>query len=162
MNFSSMGHFAEHLMTVAAHEVLAVHNGLEKCAQLVEKTAKAEMGTYQPAVGPFQDWEELADVTKEDRLQQGYTENDPLLRSGELKESITHETGGMEAVIGSERPEMAYMEFGTPTIPPRPVLGPAAFRNREKIKAIIGTAAISGFFSGKAIHPSLGYNMETA
>jgi HK97 gp10 family phage protein len=162
MEFSSMAHFADHLLTAAVKEVLVLHEGLEKCAALIEKTAKAELGTYQPQTGPFQDWAELTDATKTDRVQQGYTENDPLLRSGELRDSISHETGGLEAVIGSTSPVMAIQEFGTSTIPPRPVLGPAAFRNKEKIQRILGAAALSGLFSGTAIHPSLGYDMEVA
>lgn len=160
MHFASMAHFAEHLLTASAAELLALHKGLEKCAVLIETTAKAELGTYQPAVGPFQDWAELTDSTKESRVHQGYTENDPLLRSGELKNSISHETGGLETVVGSTSPVMEYMEFGTKNMPPRPVLGPALFRNKDKIKGILGAAAISGMFNGKTIHPSLGYDME--
>ena len=157
-----MGQFAEHLLLASAKEVLALHTGLEKCAQAIENTAKAELGTYQPETGPFQDWAELTDATKEDRMQQGYTENDPLLRSGELRDSIQHETGSLEAVIGSTSPVMAYQEFGTGTIPPRPVLGPAAFRNKGKIQGILGAAMISGMFNGKKIHTSLGYDMEVS
>lgn len=160
MEFSSMEHFAGHLAHLAAAETLALHKGLEKCAMLVEKTAKAEIGTYQTAAGPFQDWAELADVTQEERERLGFTPNDPLERSGELGESITHETELLEAVIGSTSPVMEYMEFGTPTTPPRPVLGPAMFRNKEKIRKIIGGAAISGLVGGAAIHASLGYDME--
>ncbi len=160
MEFSSIAQFAEHLLLASAKEVLALHAGLEKCAQLIENTAKAEIGTYQQATGPFQDWAELADATKEDRMQQGYTENDPLLRSGELRDSIQHETGGLEAVIGSTSPIMAYQEFGTGTIPPRPVLGPASFKNKRKIQGILGASMVSGLFNGKPIHSSLGYNME--
>jgi HK97 gp10 family phage protein len=160
MHFGSMGQFAEHLLTAATAEAIALHNGLEKCAKLIEKTAKAEIGHYQPAVGPFQDWAELADCTKDNRTRQGYTENDPLLRTGELRDSITHETAGLEAIIGSTSPVMAYQEFGTPSIPPRPVIGPAAFRNKAKIQKIIGLSAISGFTYGSRIHTSLGYDME--
>jgi HK97 gp10 family phage protein len=161
MHFETMGQFADHLLKASVGEVIALQKGLEKCAVLVEKTAKSELGTYQPEVGPFQNWEELADVTKDDRVRLGYTENDPLLRSGNLQESITHEVAGLEAIIGSTSPVMAYQEFGTDKIPPRPVIGPAAFRNKEKIKNIIGVAAITGIAAGSAIHPSLGYNMES-
>lgn len=160
MHFASMAHFADHLLTAAVAEVVSLQKGMERCAVLVEKTAKAEFGTYQPQAGPFQDWAELADSTKEDRLQKGYTENDPLLRSGELRDSISHEATYNEAVIGSISPVMVYQEFGTTTIPPRPVLGPAVFRNKAKIQKIIGAAAVSGMFNGKPIHSLLGYDME--
>jgi hypothetical protein len=55
---------------------------------------------------------------------------------------------------------MAYQEFGTPTIPPRPVIGPAAFRNKAKIMKIIGASAVLGMTNGVRIHSSLGYDME--
>lgn len=161
IHFGSMAHFAEHLLSVAAGEVLALHEGLEKCAKLVEKTAKEEIGEYQPSSGPFPAWPELADSTKEERVRLGFTEDDPLLRTGELRDSITHETNGFEAIIGSTNPVMAYMEFGTPTVPARPVIGPAAYRNKERIRAIIGAAAISGYFAGASIHPDLGYDMDS-
>jgi HK97 gp10 family phage protein len=160
MEFESLMSFSEHLAAAAVLEVATLEKGMERCAVTVEKSAEDEIGHYQPQVGPFQDWAELADSTKEDRLRQGYTENDPLLRSGELRDSITHESSATEAIIGSTSEIMAYQEFGTSTIPPRPVIGPAAFKNKEKIKGIIGAAAISGMFSGKPIHESLGYDME--
>ena len=160
MHFESLGHFAEHLLKSAIAEEMEMHKGLERCAKLIEKTAKAEIGVYQPEVGPFQDWAELAGSTKEDRTRLGYTDDEPLLRSGELRDSITHETAGLEAVIGSTSPVMAYMEFGTLNAPPRPVMGPAAFRNKEKIRKIVGVSAISGMTKGSLIHSALGYNME--
>lgn len=160
-SFESLGHLATHFAELAVTEVVALHEGLEKCAVLVEKTAKGEIGMYQPQAGPFQDWAELAESTKEDRVNRGFSENDPLLRTGGLRDSITHEVNSLEAVIGSTDPVMIYQEFGTPTSPPRAVLGPAAFRNKEKIKAIIGAAAMAGYFGGEKIHESLGYDMET-
>lgn len=159
IHFESMAHFAEYLLKATAGEAIALHEGLEKCAKLVEKTAKEEIGEYQAAAGPFPAWAELADSTKEERVRLGFTEDDPLLRTGALRDSITHETNGLEAVIGSTSPVMAYMEFGTATIPARPAIGPAAYRNKERIQSIIGAAAISGYFAGVPIHPNLGYEM---
>lgn len=46
------------------------------------------LGHYQTATGPFGSWPELADSTKADRVRQGYTENDPLLRSGQMRDDI--------------------------------------------------------------------------
>ena len=159
-----MTNMAMVFVEAATAEAIALHNGLEKCAKLIEATAKSEFGTYQPDVGPFPDWPQLADSTQEARAKAGYAPNDPLLMTGKLRDSIQHETSGLVAVIGSTSDIMPYHEFGTATIPPRPVLGPAAFRNREHIKKIIGEAMISGLFqlNGKMlpIHPALGYDME--
>lgn len=161
MHFESLVHFAEHLAVAATAEHIALASGMERCAVLVEKSAKDELGHYQPQVGPFQNWDELAEATKEDRVRQGFTENDPEERGGDLEKSIKHESSAEEAVIGSTSPVMEYQEFGTSTMPPRPILGPAAFKNKEKIKQIIGAAAVSGMFNGKKIHESLGYDFET-
>lgn len=153
--------FATRLLELVAEEELALHAGLKKAAKLVEKSAKSEIGHYQPEVGPFQDWAELTESTQYDRERKGFTPDDPLLRTGELRDSISSDVKGLEAQIGSDSDIMVYQEFGTATIPPRPVLGPAAFKNKEKIRAIIGTAAVSGLIGDQKIHESLGYDFET-
>jgi HK97 gp10 family phage protein len=76
-----------------------------------------------------------------------------------MRESISHQVSGLEAALGSTDPKMVYHEFGTSKMPPRPVFGPAAFRNKEKIKTIIGEAVVTGLIGGSPIHPSLGYNI---
>ncbi|MGZ5053483.1 MAG: hypothetical protein ACXWAT_00910 [Methylobacter sp.] len=159
--FSSFGAFAAHLLTLQASEALALHKGLKRVAVEVEKTAKAEIGHYQQGIGPFQAWPELAESTKQDRLNKGFTENDPLLRTGGLRDSIDHAVGGLEAVIGSNEDVMIYQELGTKTIPPRPVLGPAALRNEDHIKAILGQAAVAGLVGGSLIDKKLGYDFDT-
>lgn len=153
--------FAEHLAKLAVTEVVALQAGLKGAAKLVEKEAKAEIGHYQPAMGSFQAWPELADSTKADRVRQGYTENDPLLRSGELRDSYKSEVNGYEAVIGSESDIALWQELGTSRIPARSVLGTAAFKNKNKIRAILGTAAVSGLIGEEKIHESLGYDFNT-
>jgi HK97 gp10 family phage protein len=146
--FNNIGDFLGHLATVAAHQNVALHRGLERCAQLMERTAKAEIGVYQSEIGDFPGWVELADATKAERVQQGYTENDPLLRSGSLRDSISHEIEGDTAAVGSTSDVMVYQELGTERIPPRPVLGPAALRNKEKIQRILGHAVAEGLLYG--------------
>lgn len=150
-----------HLAGLAITEVVALKAGLEEVAKLVEKEAKKEIGHYQPEVGSFQAWPELADSTKADRVRQGYTENDPLLRSGELRDSYEHKTSGLEAIIGSESNIALYHELGTSKMPERPVLGPAAFKNKEKIRAILGAAAVSGLLGSEKIKSELGYDFKT-
>lgn len=160
MDFNSLGELAFHLAKVATAEYIEMHEGLERCAKAIEKTAKAELGHYQDAVGPFQDWAELAESTKADRVRHGFTENDPGKRSGQMQSSITHEVDGLEAVIGSADQNLVYFEFGTSKQPPRPVLGPAVIHNKEKIIRIIGKAAVSGLVGGSKVHASLGYDEE--
>lgn len=161
--FTSPQQFAEHLLKAATQEVMALQVALEKAAKLIEKSAKKEIGHLQPQVGSFNAWDELADSTKDDKSRKGYVINEeynPLLRTGELRDSIQHEVKELEAVVGSTSPIMSYHEFGTSKMPPRPVLGPAAYKNKEKIRAIIGAAAITGMIGGDPIHPSLDYDMD--
>lgn len=146
--FHSIAHFIEHLTTLHAKEALAVRHGLERAAKVVEKQAKAEIGVYQPAVGEFPKWEELADSTKADRVSQGFTENDPLLRSGELRDSIGHSVEGLEAVIGSTSEIAVYQEMGTSRIPPRPFLGTALANKHGQVVRIIGEHAVGALIGG--------------
>jgi hypothetical protein len=127
---------------------------MEDVGAVVEKRAKEEFGEYQPAIGPFQAWAELADSTKADRLRQGYSENDPLLRSGDLRDTISYEAHGLEVAIGSTDDKMVYHEFGTPKMPPRPVLGTAAFSSKAKVMKILERAAAIGIAGGQTL-PSL-------
>lgn len=161
--FTSLLAFAEHLVKVAEREVVFIDTGLEECAKLIEKSAKKEIGHLQPEVGPFPAWAELAESTIDDKARHGYlysADGNPLLRTGALEESISHKVNPLEAIIGSTSPIMVYHEFGTIKMPMRPVIGPAAYKNKDKIKAILGSAVIAGFYGINPIHPSLGYNSE--
>jgi HK97 gp10 family phage protein len=161
-SFDSPLKFAEFLAASITKEHVALQSGLKACAKVIERTAKSEFGVYQKSVEHFPAWEELADSTKEDRVRQGFSENEPLLRTGKLRDSISHEVSGLEAVIGSDSDVMVYQEFGTEKIPPRPVLGPAAFRNKQKIQKILGNAAITGMMGGERIDASLGYDADVS
>jgi HK97 gp10 family phage protein len=158
--FGSLAAFAAEIPALEDGVVLELERGLEAVAAMIEKTAKDEIGEYQEAVGPFPAWEELADSTKADRVSKGYTENDPLLRSGALRDSISHQTKGLEAVIGSDSDIAVYQELGTSKIPPRPFLGPAVERNHEAIKKIVGGAVVKGLLGGGSIPSSLEYDHE--
>jgi HK97 gp10 family phage protein len=159
-DFASPLEFSLHLLELSHRIEIIEETALEKCAVLIETDAKAQIGFYQPQVGPFQDWAELADSTEADKARKGYPLDAPLLREGDLRNSIEHEVVGREAVIGSKSDIAEYQEFGTATIPPRPFIGPAAFRNKENIQKILGHAIVEGITGGQAIHASLGYDAE--
>lgn len=151
--FNSLGAFADHLLSRDATIAVAMQSGLETVAQRVRQTAREELGTYQEAIGHFDAWPELADSTKADRVAKGFSENDPLLRSGELRESIKAVHSRTEAVIGSDSDVAVYQELGTNRIPPRPFLGPAVLHNEELIKRVLGRAFVSGFL-GQGVNVS--------
>jgi hypothetical protein len=153
--FSSIGHFVAHLAVMEAQSTLALHHGLVKCAAAIEKTSKAEFGVYQPEVSPFAAWAPLADATQAERERLGFTPDDPLLRKGDLRESISHQVHALEAVIGSDSDVMVYQELGTDRIPPRAALGPAAIRNKALITRTLGLAVAEGLLYGSGHTVSL-------
>lgn len=163
---SSLGEMAMELALRVPMIAIELHAGLDVIARKIEKDAKAEIGTYQDAVGPFPGWSELADATKDDRIRQGYSENDPLLRSGQRMDDITHAVEGLEAAIGTPQSALTaqiavYEEFGTTKEPARPVLGPAAFKNKTTIQKLVGAAAVAGLIGHDRIHEALGYDFKT-
>src|SRR5580692_4771055 len=99
--FGSMGEFALHINTLILAQRAADHAALERAAKLIERRAKKKIGEYQEQAGPFIAWPELAESTKADRARQGYPEDEPLLRSGEMRDSIEHVVIDNEAQVGS-------------------------------------------------------------
>lgn len=118
----------------------------ESGAVLVERTAKAKIGEYQAAVGPFPEWAPLAESTLADKQRKGFAElghDNPLLRTGDMRDSITHHATAQGFIVGSDSEVAGYQEFGTRTIPPRPFLGPAIFEAEPAVAAIVGNGISS-------------------
>ncbi len=149
--FKSFGALAAHLVSLQAGMRAELSRGLNKAAQAIEVTAKGEFGHYQPAAGPYEAWPPLAAVTIKDRVRKGFSPNEPLLRTGSLRDSIGREVDGLEAVVGSTSDVMVYQELGTPTIPPRPVLGPAAIRSEDEIREAVGRALVTAMVGAQVV-----------
>ncbi|HHA1936229.1 TPA: hypothetical protein ACOEP6_004741 [Enterobacter ludwigii] len=141
----SLSDLAKVFTSAGPHIHTALEAGLEVVARTIEEEAKEEIGVYQPAVGPFDAWAPLAESTKADRVRQGYSEDDPLLRSGELRDSISHRVMGLAAVVGSTDDKAVWQEYGTDRIPPRPFIGPAYVKSFHKITEMVGFAVMKGF-----------------
>lgn len=158
--------FAERVATLYVEAEI----GLNKVAEHIEHVAKEEFGEYQPAVGPFPAWAPLAPTTLAGwgpfpgKEQLGYAPPDnPLVREGDLRDSISHEVHALEAFIGSPDERMPWFEFGTSRMPPRPVLGPAAESSKAVIEKLIGAALVVGLI-GRTEAGTLGLlaaNFET-
>ena len=113
---------------------------MEASAVAVATEARQELGEYQREdMGPAAPWDELKQATKNDRVRQGYPENDPLLRSGDLRDSIEYQAGPKGFVVGSVDPVALYQFAGTPQMPPRDALSPALHRNVSTILHNVGT-----------------------
>lgn len=136
--------FAAFLGEMTLKADTAAHDALTKAAKLVQKEAKAEVGHYQDEIGGFPAWAELADSTKEDRVRHGFTENDPGLRTGEMRDSIHTTVEAREATIGSDDDKLVYFELGTTKQPPRTVLAGGLIRKEDEV-----VKAIGGTFVGK-------------
>jgi HK97 gp10 family phage protein len=150
---------AKHFALCGAAIAETVRLELDLIGKTITKEAKAEIGNYQPAMGDFESWPELADSTKRDRVRKGFTENDPLLRTGELRDSISYKVHGLNVSIGSTSDIMVYQELGTAKIPPRPVLGTALYKNKDIVIKHLGEAVFTATSLGKPISKA-GYSGE--
>ncbi|HHL2824781.1 TPA: hypothetical protein ACQ431_003012 [Citrobacter murliniae] len=113
----------------------------------IRDRAKEKLGTYQEASGGFPEWAQLAESTQDQRARAGYTPDEPLLRSGELRDSITTRADGNGSITGTALDIGLWMETGTEKVPPRPYLGPAAEEEVHKI-GIIAAPLIKTLFRG--------------
>lgn len=141
--FEGFGRFATHLAVLAIEGEAVTEHLTEKSAEMVQKNAKARLGDYQDYTGPFNSWPELADSTKADRVAQGYAENEPLLRTGDLRDSIEVTRHHDEAVVGSTSDIALWQEIGTERMPPRPFLGPALYDSKLNIAERAGDTIIA-------------------
>jgi hypothetical protein len=136
-------------IVLAQHEM--EHRALEKVGKLVEKRAKAKIGEYQDEAGPFVGWAELADSTKSDRVNEGFPEDEPLLRTGQMRDSIEHVVIDSEVQVGSDSDIAVYQELGTSRIPPRSFLGGAVADELPAIIDIIGDSAVAALIGGGVV-----------
>ena len=137
--FKSIAEMAAFFTVAAEAQALMERRALSKAAGVVQRHAKRKIGKYQPQAGEFVGWAELAESTKSDRERKGFSEDDPLLRTGELRESIqvAMSTDGTEAQIGSNSDIAVYQELGTVKMPPRSFLGSAMVEKLDEVKEII-------------------------
>ena len=137
--FGSFGAFSGFLEKLAVM-VEADRLALDKSTALIQKHAKAKIGEYQEAAGPFASWAPLAVSTVAEKQALGYAPPDnPLLRTGEMRASIQRNFNAIEGHVGSDDPVMEWQELGTRHIPPRSALGAAAIEKGDEVAAICGS-----------------------
>lgn len=138
----SLGSFAK-LLEAFSEEMRDLHEKLEHVAEHVEHKAKERIG-HEHA-----DWPPLAESTVRDRVSKGYSPNEPLLRTGKLRDSIHKEVHAFEAVIGSDSEVAVAQELGTDKIPPRSFLATAAMESIPMISATFGGAMVTAMRNAK-------------
>jgi hypothetical protein len=134
--FSTFEELARYLLRVAR----AVPRENERAAKDIGKhvvaAAKGKLGDYQlsfttPDGFSFPQWAPLAEATNADRISQGYPPDEPLLREGDLRDSISFTVSGAwhadTITVGTPSTIGFWQEFGTPDaahpIQPRPFIG---------------------------------------
>jgi hypothetical protein len=136
---------AHHFHRLAEGFPHACHQALEIAAQFVENEAKRAIGTYKYG------WPQLTPSTQADRVAHGFPANEPLLRTGEMRDSITHCSSPTEARIGSNNPKAIWHELGTAHVPPRPFLANALYQNDKVIVRIVGQT-VRDFLAAEQMH----------
>jgi hypothetical protein len=115
---------------------------IEKACKIVQAKAKSAIGKNHEL------WAPLAASTIADKQKHGFPTPKPLLRTGELRDSIQYQVHGLEGAVGSDLDIAVYQELGTSRIPPRSFLVSSAISSEDKIRRMAAAttiAALSGF-----------------
>lgn len=137
----TLAEWALHIGRMSALIELARGEAIEHACVIVEEEAKRVIGTYDYG------WPQLAASTQADRSSHGYPANEPLLRDGSMRDSISHYTDGGDGYVGSPSKIALYQELGTDKIPPRSFLA-GATRAKEAEIADLGVEAMKKAVSG--------------
>lgn len=142
----SLSQFAR-MLSDAAIASEAEGQGIVRACKLVQKTAKSYLGHYDHPGN----WAQLAQATQEDRVRRGFAADEPLLRTGDLRDSIAIDApyrNGAETYgyVFSNSPIARYQELGTVSIPPRPFLSTAAMEMTPQVHAILARAFFESRF----------------
>jgi hypothetical protein len=120
------------------------HRALDKVGQVVTQEVYRVIGTYDYG------WPTLAESTQSDRESHGFPADEPLKRTGAMRDSVWYKVGHKEVTIGTDNQIAVWQELGTSRIPPRPFLQGAAQHKMPETLEIIGRATIAGL-SGEAV-----------
>jgi hypothetical protein len=133
LSFSSFAEMADHAKAIDWAMTRGAQAGIQNTVIALHHLTRAKFGVYQVGHGPFQTWPELSEFTKFRRGQLGFSENEPLLRTGALRDSYRWAAEGMKGGVGSDSIYAETQEIGDPfrNIPARSTLG-LAFSESEK------------------------------
>jgi phage gpG-like protein len=117
----TVAEFAAHLERSIALVRPEIERGLIELGELTAKLAQSYIGHEH------EDWPALAPATIEEKAAQGYAVPAPLLRTGDMRDSIKANVDVLDytMIVGSNDPKAVWHEFGTTRMPPRPFLSRA-------------------------------------
>lgn len=123
------------------------HNSalVEQACKIVQKKAKAAISREHEL------WPPLAESTLKDKAAHGFKMPAPLLRTGQLRDSIQYEVHGNEGCVGSDSEIAVFQELGTNRIPPRSFLVSSAIASEDRIHRMAGAATVAAL-SGHGRH----------
>lgn len=129
--------FIELLPSLEKQAREAIQRELVAIAPQIVETAQNKIGAYQDG------WAPLAQSTINERTHLGYSPDEPLLRTGDLRNSYEAIVSENHIVVGNYDPKAEYVEIGTATIPPRPVTLPAVYESLEQLQKSLGAAVVA-------------------
>jgi len=141
--------FAAKLAAIQGGALIAQQHALSEGAKIVHEEAQDRIGTYQSDAGPFAAWPTLAPSTIEERVRLGYSATEPLLRTGEMRESLDWNASPFQANIGSDCPIAKAQELGDgDDLPARSFLGGAAFSKEQEVVDKVAQELIVAYVIG--------------
>jgi hypothetical protein len=155
LRFANFQQFQNHIQKAQVAGSQAIGGALYVVALRVLQGARDMIGKYHRSVGPYPKWDQLSIFTQANRAMLGFTVNDPLLRTGTLRDSYEAVMiGPYAAGVGSPLGAALGHEVGVPNnpipnmgpIPPRPVLGPVVYRDQKKLINKAGSVWYNAIF----------------
>jgi hypothetical protein len=138
MVFSLLGFLAE-LPAISRDIEASGPKIVEQACKIIQRKAKAAIGKEHEM------WAPLAPSTIADKQHYGYSTPKPLLRSGELRDSIEYTVHGLEGAVGSNLDRALWLEMGTSRIPPRSFLVSSAISSEDRIHRMAAAVTIAAF-----------------
>ncbi len=120
---------------------------LEKAARVVRDESRSWIGDEHS------EWPALAPATIADETAKGFPAPKPLLRTGELRDSIEYTVGETEAAVGSNSDKAVWHELGTSRVPPRSSLRAAAMAVEPRIHRMAAATAVAVLSGGDVREP---------
>lgn len=127
---------AELFLTLGLETEHENHRALERCGKLVTREVYRVIGSYDYG------WPQLAESTQNQRESLGFEPNEPLLRTGRMRDTIWFKVQHNEVTIGTDDQIAIWQELGTSRIPPRPFLEGALKAKTPEVLEIIGKDAV--------------------
>lgn len=119
---------------------LALEREVAVAMEAAAKLAQSFIGEEMPG------WTPLAEATLADKARKGYATPKPLLRTGELRDSIKGQAepipGGVRGVVGTNDEHAATHETGSFYEPPRPFLAPALILTEPVLASSLAALAV--------------------